>query len=173
MKLPVRIFKHIASTFLQNYSESNEEVKKHALLILKIYDIKLINNILYHRDFSYEGLSGFHASTLPYSNISNLDIESFENILNSHPQTACLMSPLFDCIGWVISNSSGAWRMSFIGSSTYDLWKQIYINPEEDVKWYEGLDEYDTNWRKGKGWVDGIDMEDLKAKNQIAWKVNT
>lgn len=167
MKLPKKIFECIASNFIYYFSEEGD-ARNQAIKILKIYDIKVNRDCLEHKEFTYEGPVKKPLFSMPYSNINRLDIESFEAILNNDLQTACLMSPLFDCIGWVISNSSGAWRVLFVGSATYDLWKQVYFNSEESMSWKEGLDELDYNWKKGKGWVDGVDME--QPRTQPVWK---
>lgn len=170
--MTIEIFLNLSRTFFVYFSEeglleSNSELCKEALSILKVLGINYKDKSLTFRDnegityiISYEELSREDRSSTtsritPY-NLSILDIESIDGILNlpNYSDFGFLLSPLLDSIGWIITKPGSNFHIEFKGSALYDSWKEFYfsqdlLNPLNGI--WKRIDE-----------EDGIELSDIK-----------
>ena len=153
MILSEPVVKNISSVFKYNYENNGKESIDAALSVLKILDFEYENSCLL-----YQGNSIKDYDSLPVSfNITPItlipfDVDCVETALNSIGPIASSLSPLLDCIGWVMVKEGSDYKIKFIGGAQYEVWH------EPGIAWDYDMDAEDKNWREGSDWPDGIDL---------------
>ena len=66
---------------------------------------------------------------------------------------ALKLSTVLESIGWVIRYESDGFNIHFVGSSTYEVWK------EPIIPWNYDLEEDACDWKSGDDWRDGFNLE--------------
>ena len=159
--LPSRVIKVLGYNFFLFFNVSspcfinNSLAVMEAEKILKNFRIEIKRNSIICDDFIYVNPfiskeAKIEIKIEPYKNIAESLILSLEEILNN-PDNVCtsyLMAPLFDCMGWILNNNSGKWKLEFIGSPTYEIWKEQMLVEEID-SWKEPDEKF--NWWKLNG----------------------
>lgn len=141
----------------------DEEVEALALKVLRFFGIKKKEGNIFcwqGKELTYKG-TDYLCTITPLNKILSIDIESLEDILNKNLK-APLLSPLFDCLGWTIGNTTGKYKMEFVGGALYDSWRDVDWDDDLELDdWKEGLDSQDLDWKLGGGWQDGFHLENL------------
>lgn len=158
MELEKKAIYNLANVFFVYYKDT--DLEKQALSILKIFDIdynKKLNNLIYEKNTPFiitrEDLKDYHSTITPVSLLS-FDIECIETVLNKVDikPIAIKLSPIFDCIGWVLRLDVDMYRIHYIVSPTYEYWKEPYIS------WDDDIEDNAIDWRSGNDWRDGFDL---------------
>ena len=103
------------------------------------------------------------AKVIPYPDIKYFDVLYIEELLNDC-ENWMVVSPLFDCIGWVISNRTGKVKLEYVGSYLDSSW----LDPlDDEIDYWVDLEEEDFDWKSGDNWPDGLDLE---KKEKPFWK---
>lgn len=143
---------NIASVFKYTYEKmGNESV---ALSVLKILDFDYKDKCLLYKDSPIENYDELDVSfeITPIS-LNSFDIDCIETVLNNLGLEGPVLSPLLDCIGWVITRDENSkYKIHFIGGPNYEVWR------EPGIPWDYDMDSEDKNWIEGSNWVDGWDL---------------
>ena len=100
------------------------------------------------------------AKIIPYPDIDYSDIIYIEEILNDC-ENWMVVSPLFDCIGWVVSNRPGKVKLEFIGSYLETSWLDP-LEDEDPTDYWVDIEEEDLDWKTGDCWPDGYNLETME-----------
>jgi len=152
---------NIVNVFFTCYPE--DEDKRLALLILKIINFKYSFDT---GDLTYIGRSPVHfykkdhledkmSFVITPVYFSLYDLESIQIAINSYPITSDIpkVSPLLDSLGWVVRLETDGYKLHFVGSATYEVWK------EPIVPWNYDLEEDACDWKSGDDWRDGFNLD--------------
>lgn len=122
--------------------------------ILKILDFEYKEGCLIYQESPIKNYKNIGVSyeITPIS-LNPFDIECIETVLNNMGLDGPVLSPLLDCMGWVITrDEDGKYKIHFIGGSNYEVWR------EPGIPWDYDMDLEDKNWNEGSNWVDGWDL---------------
>lgn len=121
--------------------------------------------------------------TIPL-NLDSFDIECIEDVLSlpKYADQLSKVSPLFDSLGWILDTRGERKTIHFVPSPTYmkpgEFWN---FDEEDEINWkqIDPESEYLTtlitnggsslDWKKGTGFVDGLNMEEI---NRVNWTEN-
>lgn len=141
---PVDTRKNIASSY---FSTSKDSVCSE---IMVLFGFGITEEaVTYDGDILSKEASSFRVTPYVFSDEEVSDIESILNKEYNHAPNA---SPLLDCLGWIIREEFGYYKIRYALSSLYEFWA------EPLVPWDFDIEEYDINWRDGDDWEDGLDL---------------
>ena len=172
MTLKKDTVKNLVKVFFMYYP--TEEDKKIALSIYKILDFKYdfdkgeliyygtgspvyfyktdYDNPLKDEDNLYAKNATFEVTPVE---LSLFDLDCVRQALSQFASNsdALKLSPVLEAIGWIIRCESDGFNVHFVGSASYEVWK------EPIIPWDYDLEEDACDWKSGDDWRDGFNLE--------------
>lgn len=167
--MELNVFYNLANVYISYYAkegllESNSSICKEAESVLRVIGIYckpeeriisykdsegLIHNVEYNEIENKTNHLNCISKVTPYE-FERFDLECILEIINrsDYADLTLYLTSLFDSIGYILVRLPNGYSLRFVGSSTYDIWKEFppSLIEESNKDWKNNLT--DANGKK-------------------------